>query len=279
MSFENWRERTFVLLKKLNFNPLTNNLLWRIYKLYTRIHNFSKYGDPYVFRTVAIEISTSCNRTCYYCPNSVEGTSVDFMTEETFNEIIAQLKAINFSGVIHYNFYNEPLLDKRLPEFVRYVKKHLPTCINRIISNGDFLSIDLADELIDAGVSDFAITIHDRDGEKLLNKLQPVLKKYPGQISLDSIHDKPLSNRGGAIEVKLLNKKNTCTDPLEMLQLDYKGNVLLCCNDYYRKHSFGNLAHDKLYEIWQGKEFQKLRRDLRTGVANLEICRICMGKD
>ncbi|MBT7272297.1 MAG: radical SAM/SPASM domain-containing protein [Nitrospina sp.] len=279
MSFENWRERTFVLLKKLNFNPLTNNLLWRIYKLYTRVHNFSKYGDPYVFRTVAIEISTSCNRTCYYCPNSVEGTSVDFMEEETFNEIIAQLKAINFSGVIHYNFYNEPLLDKRLPEFVRYVKKHLPTCINRIISNGDFLSIDLADELIDAGVSDFAITIHDRDGGKLLNKLQPVLKKYPGHISLDSIHDKPLSNRGGAIEVKLLNKKNTCTDPLEMLQLDYKGNVLLCCNDYYRKHSFGNLAHDKLYEIWQGKEFQKLRRDLRTGVANLEICRICMGKD
>ena len=201
------------------------------------------------------------------------------MEEETFNEIIAQLKAINFSGVIHYNFYNEPLLDKRLPEFVRYVKKHLPTCINRIISNGDFLSIDLADELIDAGVSDFAITIHDRDGGKLLNKLQPVLKKYPSHISLDSIHDKPLSNRGGAIEVKLLNKKNTCTDPLEMLQLDYKGNVLLCCNDYYRKHSFGNLAHDKLYEIWQGKEFQKLRRDLRTGVANLEICRICMGKD
>ena len=279
MNFGNWREWTFVLLKKLKINPLTNDLLWRIYKLYTRIHNFSKYGDPYVFRTVAIEISTSCNRTCYYCPNSVEGTSVDFMTEETFNEIIAQLKAINFSGVIHYHFYNEPLLDKRLPEFVRYVKKHLPTCINRIISNGDFLSIDLADDLIDAGVADFAITIHDRDGEKLLNKLQPVLKKYPSHIRLDSIHDKPLSNRGGAIEIKRLNKKDTCTDPLETLQLDYKGNVLLCCNDYYRKHSFGNLAHDKLYEIWQGKEFQKLRRDLRTGVANLEICRICMGKD
>ena len=33
-----------------------------------------------------------------------------------------------------------------------------------MVSNGDFLSISMTDDLINAGVVDFAITIHDRDG-------------------------------------------------------------------------------------------------------------------
>ena len=104
----------------------------------------------------------------------------------------------------------------------------------------------MTDDLINAGVMDFAITIHDRNGEKLLANSQPVLKKYSGYVRINSIHDKPMSNRGGAIEIVLLDKKDTCTDPLELLQLDYKGNVLLCCNDYYRKHSFWNIGSDKI---------------------------------
>ena len=97
---------------------------------------------------------------------------------------------------------------------------------------------------------DFAITIHDRDGEKLLAKSQPVLKKYSGYARINSIHDTPMSNRDGVIEIELLDKKDTCTDPLELLQLDYKGNVLLCCNDYYREHSFGNIGNDQIEKIW-----------------------------
>ncbi|MBT6295092.1 MAG: SPASM domain-containing protein [Nitrospina sp.] len=137
----------------------------------------------------------------------------------------------------------------------------------------------MADDLINAGVTEFTITIHDTNGEALLAKLQPVLKKYPEYVSINSIHDKPLSNRGGAIEVELLDKKDSCIDPLELLQLDYKGNVLLCCNDYYRKHSFGNIWSDQIEKIWQKESFSLLRGELRNGVANLEICRICMGKE
>lgn len=74
------------------------------------------------------------------------------MAQETFNKIIKQLEAIKFSGIVNYHFYNEPLLDKRLPNLIRYVKKHLPSCINRVVSNGDFLSVELADDLISAGV-------------------------------------------------------------------------------------------------------------------------------
>ena len=107
MQMKNWKEKAFILLKKFQ---ISNSVLWTIYKSYTRVLNFIKYRDPYFFRSVALEISTSCNRTCYYCPNQLNGTPTDFMEESTFNEIINQLKTISFSGIIDYHFYNEPLL-------------------------------------------------------------------------------------------------------------------------------------------------------------------------
>jgi GTP 3',8-cyclase len=272
----NWKKKVFVLFKKLH---ISNSASEKAYKLFSRVSNFIRYRDPYFFRSVAIEISTDCNRTCNYCPNVLEGTPTEFMSEDIFNKVIKDLQSIKYSGVINYHFYNEPLLDKRLPEFIRYVRKHLPHCVNRVFSNGDFLTLDLADELIDAGVSDLNITIHDYNGEKLLKKLSPVIGKYPGYVSITSLHSKPLLNRGGAIEVDLLDEKDTCVDPLGVLQVDYKGNVLLCCNDYYRKHSFGNITNKKIMQIWQGDEFSRLRQELRRGIAKLEICRVCMGKE
>ncbi len=272
----NWKAKAFVLFKKFH---ISNSVSGEIYRLYNRVNNFIKYRDPYFFRSVSIEISTNCNRTCSYCPNVLEGTPTEFMSEDTFNKVIKDLQSINFSGIINYHFYNEPLLDKRLPEFVRYVRKHLPSCVSRVFSNGDFLTLDLADRLIDAGVADFNITIHDKSDAKLLKKLNPVLEKYPEYLSISTLRDKPLFNRGGAVEVDLLDKKDVCTDPLEVLQVDYKGNVLLCCNDYYRKHSFGNIADEEIYQIWQGDDFFSLRRELRRGIAKLEICRVCMGKE
>ena len=71
MNEKNWKEKVFVLLKKFR---ISNSVLWQIYKPFSRILNFIKYGDLYFFRSVAIEISTSCNRTCYYCPNQLNGT-------------------------------------------------------------------------------------------------------------------------------------------------------------------------------------------------------------
>ena len=86
--------------------------MWIIYKSYTRFLNFIKYIDPHFFSSVVLEISTSCNSTCYYCPDQLKVTPTAFMEESTFKKIIDQLKTISFSGIINYHFYNEPLLAK-----------------------------------------------------------------------------------------------------------------------------------------------------------------------
>ena len=106
MQMKNWKEKLFLLKK----SQISISVLWIIYKSYTRFPSFIKYIDPHFFSSVALEISTSCNNTCYYCPDKLRGTPTDFMEESTFNEIINQSKTISFSGVINYHFYNEPLL-------------------------------------------------------------------------------------------------------------------------------------------------------------------------
>jgi len=95
MQMKNWKEKVFLLKK----SQISISVSWIIYKSFARVLNFIKYRDPCFFRSVALEISTSCNRTCYYCSNHLKGTPTDFMEESTFNKIIDQLKTISFSGI------------------------------------------------------------------------------------------------------------------------------------------------------------------------------------
>lgn len=250
----------------------------KLYAVYSQLINLVKYKDPYFFRIVCIEINTYCNRKCYYCPVSLEKkVPSHFMPEDLFRLTIKRLKDIKFSGTIMYHFYNEPLLDKRLPEFVKYTNDQLPGCLIRILTNGDYLTMELADDLIQAGVCDFAVTDHNRKPGRLAAKLRPVVEKYPDQIHIESIHDKPLSNRGGAIDVEVPDKRHngTCTIIYEELKIDYQGNVLLCSNDYYRSHKFGNIQSETLKEIWNKKDYNRIRSKLRKGIPELEICKKC----
>lgn len=273
MNKTNLKEYVLAVLKKNGVSVSTYALLYRRYYM---LINWLKYGDPFFFRGVFIETSTYCNRRCEYCPNSINPMPVGFMDEAMFKEVIAQLKKINFSATLCYHFFNEPLLDKRLAGFVSYARRNLPACIHRIFTNGDFLTLEKASELIEAGVSEFLITIHDRDEKDLRAKLEPVAKKHPTRLIIQSIRGGPLSNRGGAIEVPIREERTTCTSYLENLMIDYQGNVLLCCQDFYRQHKFGNIMHDQITSIWNKPAFSMLRKELRQGVARLELCKKCL---
>jgi 8-amino-3,8-dideoxy-alpha-D-manno-octulosonate transaminase len=48
------------------------------------------------------------------------------MPKELFYKIINELWLIKYRGQITPTFYGEPLLDKRLPEFIEYLKTKLP---------------------------------------------------------------------------------------------------------------------------------------------------------
>jgi MoaA/NifB/PqqE/SkfB family radical SAM enzyme len=103
---------------------------------------------------VAIEINSQCNRKCAFCPNSMYNRGIAYMGAGLFHKIIDELKEIHYTGQVSFTLFNEPLLDKRLPNFVEYASKQLPGAYFHLFTNGDFLDISTW-KLLRAAVMDF----------------------------------------------------------------------------------------------------------------------------
>lgn len=244
--------------------------LYRFYCLF-------KYRYPDFFWGVNIEISTFCNRRCSYCPNSTYGTPREFMPEEVFRKVIQDLKDVDYSGSVAYEFYGEPLLDDRLVEFIRYSRAQLPkSAYLKVLSNGDRLSMELMEKLVNAGLQELTVTIHDLDPMKMMKRLQPIIDRYPSNVRVKSNYrSKYLSDRGGVINIPGGKKMKRCFYSGKVI-VDYEGNVLLCCNDYFHSHRFGNIMDEAVAEIWKKPEFARTRREARRGRPSKEICRQCL---
>ncbi len=242
-----------------------------------RVYSLLKYRYADFFWGVNIEISTFCNRRCSYCPNSIYGTPREFMDEKVFKKVIEDLKRINYSGSVAYEFYGEPLLDKRLVDFVRYTRAQLPkSTYLKVLSNGDALTMDVMRDLIEAGLQEVAVTIHDLEPEKMMRKLQPIIEKYPSHLRVKSNYQsKYLSDRGGAINIPGGKKMKRCFYSGKVI-IDYRGDVLLCCNDYFHSHKFGNVTDETVVSIWKKREFARIRREARRGRPTTDICRQCL---
>jgi len=230
-----------------------------------------------IFRTTNIETYAFCNRKCDFCFNSEHLPNRDkgIMKEGLYFKIIDELASINYAGRISPHFYGEPLLDKRLTKFVSYARESCPNAYIRFGTNGDFLTRDLLVELVDSGVSRVLITNYDDIEKENLIKLSQEFSDY---VVLRSYKDIRLVNRAGAIfDKENPNIDKPCLRPSSQLVVNWKGNVLLCCNDYYEQHIFGNVNDKTTFEIWKSKEFKKYRKLLKKqgGRRQIDICRNC----
>ncbi len=258
--------------------PTILKVLGTIYSVTEQLRMFFKYGDWHHFRGVAIETATACNRACPYCPNSKFGSENKYMQRDVYNQIISRLIDIHFTGTLYFHFYNEPLLDDRLPELVQYAKNKLPKCPIRIFTNGDRLNTNSLEQLLKAGTSQFVVSCHDKDKTKFDQRMAPIVAEGRGIVELFYPHENQLSNRGGLVIPTRQENRNKCVEPLRVLQIEYTGKVILCCNDFNRTHAFGNILDQDIESIWHKPSFARLRKELRNGHTSLEMCRKCLCK-
>ena len=65
-----------------------------------------------------VEISNSgmCNRKCSFCPRSDPNYEHvnEFISEKLHYKIFSELSELNYSGMVIYSGYVEPLLDKKI---------------------------------------------------------------------------------------------------------------------------------------------------------------------
>ncbi len=117
---------------------------------------------------VQIQTQSGCNGHCVFCPNDAvhaAGLPQGRMSEALFQRIIDHLAAPPPRRVSLY-LMNEPLLDARLPEFVRYVKERIPATTTLVTTNGTKLSEGKAAALIDAGLARLKVSLQSLDPVK-----------------------------------------------------------------------------------------------------------------
>lgn len=267
----------YAILSAIERTGLNKEWIFFTYECYLRLVGLLKYGSFTQPRGVFFELNEACNRKCSYCPVSSMPPRNGKMTEELFLKITDELRDIGFKGSIEYTFYNEPLLDKRLPAFVSIAKHKLPKSLQRIYTNGDFLTKSVYAELDRAGIDSIIVTDHDNRPDSYF------LFCNFSKVHFQRSRDLHLLNRGGLVNVKqsspgkivlwlhrhILGGCWEATHPV----IGYNGVVHLCCHDALKRTNLGDLTKESFRDIMERSK--PIRKAVMTGKFTLSMCEKC----
>jgi|TARA_B100001093_G_C26806879_1_gene1005885 radical SAM protein with 4Fe4S-binding SPASM domain len=244
-----------------------------------------------------IEISDSgtCNRSCVFCPRSDPAwikkfDNKEFIKKELHEKICKELSRYNYSGIIVYSGFNEPLLNKACFENIKRTREYLPDAKIELITNGDVLNLTRIKKLFASGLSTLLISVYDGpdDMQKFqnlckeanLNEDQYVVRNR--YLPPDKDYGITMSNRAGLMKnavhsVKPLSKSSTdpCYYPSYTFFIDYNGDVLMCSHDWGKKNILGNLNKHSFIEVWTSQLSKITRKSLLKGDRNFSPCNVC----
>lgn len=258
-----------------NFIPkkIRQKISNKVKKYYTIIERIRLHGFINLPRQVIIETNSICYRNCSYCPGSSEDKST--LDDETYKSIINQLKEWGFKGRINPQGYNEPLTDERIFEFISHTKNELPNSELIIFTNGDLLDNETIDKLVNKGVNEIKVSLHEYISEEDEERFIKLAKEYKSISLADRREGKrkePLWNRAGSVNIKnIVQTKSSCYKA-DIMFIRSNGDVVLCCNDANSQYIIGNVKEKSLKELWNDPEFKKIREEVIKGRYSLEMC-------
>ena len=234
---------------------------------------------------ISIETINRCNSTCSFCPANIHNDKRPFrkMDEQLFKKIIAELKALNYSGYLNLYVNNEPFMDTRIIDWYRYAKEELPLAKMLMYTNGTLMTkekfikiIPYIDKMV---VNNYTenLSLH-KNIEEIKNFVESNKEYWDKDISIQIryIHE-ILTNRSGAAPNKkeLLENNEICIMPFTDFTIYPDGTVGLCCSDALEKTNLGNVSKETIYSIWIGKTYSTLRSKIAKGRSNYPFCKGC----
>jgi len=256
-----------------------SNIKWLINNLYQQ----EKLPLPY---EIEIESHNKCNGSCSFCiiNKNLDKRLLVKMSEEDFKKIIDDLAAISYKGQINYHSNNEPLLDSRIYDFIKYGVSKLPNAYHQMLSNGTLLTEDVMERLINSGLDLLEIDNYN-DELKLNPNIQEIYDKYKDKsFKMDCIihirlQNEVLNNRAGTAPNKPKLKKpptKQCVLPFLQIIIRADCGVSLCCNDALGKVTIGNTKEQSIEEIWYGKKHFEYMTLMKEGKREaIQMCKEC----
>lgn len=239
-----------------------------------------------LFSTIEIETINRCNGECAFCPVNRHDDKREFklMDENLFKKIINQLKDLNYDGRLQIFSNNEPLLDKRICEFVKYAKEACPKSHMSFFTNGTLLDNDKFYKLIPY-CDTFCIDVYYK-GEKILpDNIREIVricneqKELKKKVIISMVNQEAIrNNRGGQSKNRIFTYKlkTSCKLPFQQVIIRPDGKLSLCCNDAMGKYTLGDLNENSLLEIWNSDTYMQMRENLyKKGRKSIKLCEKC----
>jgi len=282
-------------------------------RLYFRIYPKLKVVPPFPTH-VEVEAASACQMRCPMCYTTVMDDRLKgVMKWDLFTKVVDECAARGVYS-IKLSWRGEPLLNKRIVDMVRYAKdKGIPDVA--FLTNGERLTPEMADALIDAGLDWISFSF---DGfketydvirkpalfEETVARIKMLREKRDARgdqkplIRVQSIfsvikHD-PIGFKkifdGIADSVNFIadqirdfeegqiehNPFYQCPIPWQRIAVAHNGKIHQCISDYAGQNILGDVNKKSLYKIWHDKPFRDLRKSFLT-FRYLEnaACRIC----
>ncbi|MDR0913049.1 MAG: SPASM domain-containing protein [Methanobrevibacter sp.] len=275
----------FIFQTKIADNIQYKNIFYKINKFYNEIEIGNGCKIP-LFSSVEIETINKCNLTCSFCPTNKNNDPRPFklMDETLFKKIILELKELNYNGKIRLYSSNEPFLDKRIIDFLKFAKINLPNAEHALFTNGTVLTLEKF--LASVDYLDRLIINNYNDNSKLIPTVK-IIKEYIDNnpqyqskviIRLRLVNQQLTSRGGNSKNVKPLKLKSSCYKPFEQIIIRPNGDLSLCCHDALNKSVMGNITENKLINIWNNEKYKKIRSKLKQkkyARKNIVICSKC----
>jgi|SRR6056300_863806 len=224
--------------------------------------------------SVEISLTDLCNRKCSFCPqvfsefqNLYENKFIKF---ETLINIKKELDKFDTKPLISLAGFGEPLLYKKIIDVIELFKDYEIIIFTNVDNKNKLLKIDKKNVFVFANLYD-----EEKEEEYLhiLKKLNHskyyIVKHWLANKDRYQNRNK-IFNDLGKEEDKVL----PCQQPYTNVMIDHLGNVILCCNDWYRSNIFGNVNENSLFEILSG-DYAKIANDILKNRMNYEFCNGC----
>ena len=309
------------------FRNLRDNVRYKLINKYTKYYKDKKFLlneikdiniQKNVFKAnvnrIEIEIHSYCNRKCWFCPNSIIDRHSKYieLNENIYINFLEDLKSIDYSEVLCFHRYNEPLANKDLLlNRIKQAKEYIPKVNIEIFTNGDYLTKEYLDELKNAEISSIRMAYYLEKNEvfnkkEIIKSMEKIIDKLG--LSIDEtwcfndqfielklfhkdIHilyratdfSRSYNSRGGLIKGindYIEEKKFQCYYTFDKVSIDYSGNVMPCCHlrsdsDTHKSMILGDLNEDNIFSIFTNNKTANTRKYLSDYSIKKEPCNTC----
>lgn len=236
-------------------------------------------------KRITMELSNWCNLASLHkdCPAHTAGPK-HVLHNSIIEDVVETCASLDYTGSFAWHMYNEPMADKRLASLCRLVKQSCPKSKGTLLwTNGEYLTVEKAKELVEAGVYLFRVSIYTVE---MANKLREIALQVPeanwrfsnfiqGFDSRLTQYDAPKKEPAGAPNARTVFRP--CHAPLTDITITHKGQVILCCMDWKHENVFIDLNMVPFSEFieYHFSQMESVQKNLVKGIRTLPLCRRC----